>query len=171
MTSTGGGDGDGFTVSGVTGGGGGFWGGGVKGGAEGGVAGPLDSVPTTGAEVTGTPSFVLAEAASGSCVEIVDCSCKAEARVPSTVTMTASTIVLPPESANSICAADIWSTFANVCLMVSWSTSLIDRSKTNFRVTKLLLDALEKERLHVPHLSGQWTPLSNSQIRSEKPMS
>jgi hypothetical protein len=52
-------------------GGGGDTGGGNAGGSVGGVAGPLDPVPTTGEEVTGTPSLVAAEDASGSWAETV----------------------------------------------------------------------------------------------------
>ena len=89
------------------GGGEGGGGGGCEGGAEGGAAGSLDPVPTTGVDVTGTPRIVLADDASGNRLEIVDFSCSEETNVPSTVTITASTTVLPPDSANSICATDI----------------------------------------------------------------
>ena len=113
-----GGTGGGLCFGGGVSGCGGDVGGGNAGGNVGGVAGPLDPVPTTGEEVTGTPSLVVTEDASGSWAETVACSSVAEASVPSTVTMTASTIVLPPESANSICAAEICRTSASRCLSV-----------------------------------------------------
>jgi hypothetical protein len=170
-SSTGGGGGGcgGVDTPGASGGAGGPRGGIRGGGLLGGAAGPEELDPVTGVDATVTPNAVVAASVLGSCVSMRDTNTAAELAVPSTVTMVASTIVLPTDSANSICAIEICNRSARRCFRVFWSTDSIDRPSTSCSVTKWLRSALANARRHFPHRSGQWMPLSKLQMASLNP--
>ena len=119
-SSTGGGGGKGGAGGGCAGLGslGGGRGGLRGGGLLGGTAGPEELDPATGLDVTVTPNAVVAASALGSCVSTRDTNSTAELAVPSAVTMVASTIVLPTDNANSICAIEICNRSARRCFRV-----------------------------------------------------